>query len=292
MVRETRELVRDRLATHLIVEFDVLKRERCLGPERPEYVDIVVGEWAPAARHRDYTMRASVRFERPERDRGDTHGSRIGLTDPAVLQCGALRFLHDVFEACQRPLAAGLGERLLVAQTDAEPTAAALHRVDRRLQRELEQRRAIETRGERVADATNRLLEPHALSGQLVKPARQLARHAVELHPERRELVAALDPDGRREVAASESSRRLEKAAEPALKSTRCEQREAKREHEERDDQHRGDYAAATKRGGGGGQRRQNGDGHASPAEARERLAGGAIALAPQRHIPVRRGRC
>ena len=145
------------------MELDVLERERRFGPERPEHVEIVVGERAPATRHRDHTVRAIVRFERPERDGGDAHGGGVGFADPAALQRGALRFLHDVLEACQRPLTARLGERLLVAQADAEPTAAALHRVDRGIQRELEQRRAIETRGERVADAANRFLEPHAL---------------------------------------------------------------------------------------------------------------------------------
>ena len=145
VVRKTGQLVRDGLATHLIVELDVLERERCFGSERPKHVEIVVGERAPAARNRDHTVGAIVRFERPERDRGDAHGGGVGLADPAALQRSALRFLHDVLEACQRPLATGLDERLLVAQADAEPTAAALHRVDRRIQRELEQRRAIES---------------------------------------------------------------------------------------------------------------------------------------------------
>ena len=95
-----------------------------------------------------------------------------------------------------------------------------------------------------MADAADRLPEPYPFPGELVEPARQLARHAVELRPERRELVVAFDPDRRGEVAAPEPPRGLEKTAQPALECARGKQRESERERQEGDDQDCGDGAA------------------------------------------------
>jgi len=52
--------------------------------------------------------------------------------------------MHDVLEAGQRSLTPRLGERFVIAWSDADPSPASLHRIHRRLQRDLEQRRPIE----------------------------------------------------------------------------------------------------------------------------------------------------
>jgi hypothetical protein len=88
-------------------------------------------------------------------------------------------------EPLERPLADDLGQGLAFGGPEAEPSGAALHGVDRRLQRKLEQRLAVEVGRERLPDPADRLAHAHALLGELVEAMRELGRHVVELLAER-----------------------------------------------------------------------------------------------------------
>jgi hypothetical protein len=83
-------------------------------------------------------------FEWTERDRRHADRSGVGLADSTVHERGSLRIVHDVLEAGQRSFTPRLGERFVIAWSDADPSPAPLHRIHRRLQRELEQRGPIE----------------------------------------------------------------------------------------------------------------------------------------------------
>jgi len=96
VIRETGQLIRDRPAAHLKMELDVLERECCLGSQRSQNLEVIVGERPPTARNRDHAVGALTRLERAERDGRHADRSAVRLADPAVRRCDALRFAHDV----------------------------------------------------------------------------------------------------------------------------------------------------------------------------------------------------
>jgi hypothetical protein len=126
------------------VELDVLERECRLGSQRPQDFEFVVRDRPSAQSDRDHTMSALARFESTERDRRHADRGGVGLAHSTVRQRGSLRVAHDVLETDQRPLTSRLSERFMVAWSDADPSTARLHRIHRRLQRELEKRGPIE----------------------------------------------------------------------------------------------------------------------------------------------------
>src|SRR5579884_950475 len=117
---------------------------------------------------------------------------------------------------------------------------------------------AIEIRRERLPDATDQLAQPRALLRKLIKAVRQLTGHAVELGPERGELVATFDRDRRGEVPAAEPSGGFQEAAELSLQLPRGLDREEERKEQKPGDEYRGDHAAAADRGSSCRQVRQD----------------------------------
>ena len=144
MVRQTGQLVGHRLLPNLVVQLDVVERQRGLGGKGSQNVAITVVELAFRAPHRDQPAHSSAGLERPERDRRNEHALRIRLAEPAVAQRPRLCFVAVSFQPAQRPDKADLSERLLGCVAHAKAGAGRLNGVDRGLQRELEQRRSVQ----------------------------------------------------------------------------------------------------------------------------------------------------
>src|SRR5689334_8290794 len=68
-------------------------------------------------------------------------------------------------EPFERPLARCLDQRLALQRPDAQATTAPLNSVHCRLQRELQQRLAVEVRRKRLTDPADLLAQAHALLG-------------------------------------------------------------------------------------------------------------------------------
>jgi len=143
------------------MELDVLERKRRLGSQRSQDLEVVVRERPSTPSHGDHAVGAFARVERAERDRRDADRGSVGFAGSTVRQCDALGAEHNILEPRQGSVTARLDERFVIARSDADPSPSPLHRVDRRLQRELDQRLAIQARRESVADATDRLPEPN-----------------------------------------------------------------------------------------------------------------------------------
>ena len=58
VIRQTGQLVGDRLAAHLEMELDVLERERRLRSQRPQHLEVVVRERPTASSDRDHAVGA------------------------------------------------------------------------------------------------------------------------------------------------------------------------------------------------------------------------------------------
>ena len=201
----------------------------------------------------------------------------MGFPDSTVRQRSALRFAHHVLETGQRSRAAGLGKRLVIgARTPIRPPLPCTASTAGFSASSSSARRSrLDFEG--LADPADRLPEPDPPPGQLIEPARELARHAVELRAQRSEAVVALDPDRRGEVATPEPARSLKEAALAPLERARS-------EHEEGNNQNYGDGATPAERASDRGQRGQ--DGHRRAARAGERLADGAVAFAVDLAFP------
>src|SRR5579884_3793296 len=119
---------------------------------------------------------------------------------------------------------------------------------------------AVEIRCERLPDATDQLAQPRALLRKLIEAVRQLTGHAVELSPERGELVATFDRHRRGEVPAAEPFGGFQEAAELSLQLPRCLDREEERKEQKPGNEYRSDHATAADRGSSCRQVRQDRD--------------------------------
>ena len=137
----------------------------------------------------------------------------------------------------RRPMCDASDSGASVSPARAEPAAVGAGRVHRGLQRELEQRVAVEVGGEGVADVADRAPHPGLLALELLQTVAQLRRHGVELDPERSELVVAADRYRRGEVPGGQPLGRVEELGQLALHVARHVQRKGQREHEETDDE-------------------------------------------------------
>ena len=182
VIRRARELVRDGLAAHLKMELDVLERQRRLGSQGPKHSRSSSVNGRPRRATVITPCGTSCGSSAPSVTAATLTAAVCASPTPPFFSAARSRFSDSVLETGRAiPHGRSRSSGSSSARPDAEPSAARLHGVDRRLQRELEQRRAIEARCERVANATDRLPQPHSFPGQLVEPAGQLGRHAVEL---------------------------------------------------------------------------------------------------------------
>jgi hypothetical protein len=178
-------------------------------------------------------------------------------------------------DACDRR---ELASRLV---REARLAAARVERVHGGAHDDLEQRVAVEVRGERLADAAHRLLHAHTLLGQLRQALLELARHLVELLAQRRELVMAGGRDLRGEVAAPEPARRLQKAIDLALQRARDDHGEREGQDEEAEQDAAGEQATAPHIAGLLDRRVEHRDQDAAAPEARSLEGRRAEARAP-----------
>ena len=161
---------------------------------------------------------------------------------------------------------------------------AGLHR---RADREVHDALAIESRGERLAHATDRVLELGPLALHLADLRVELVRHAVELNAQRRELVVAVHRDRLGEVALAETSRGLEELTHLALQRP-----DDDNARQEREDQERGEDAADQK--AAVGDRAADGRAVVEEADTRRRAGGvghvaeaRAVLVAGELHVAV-----
>src|SRR5262249_50802199 len=109
---------------------------------------------------------------------------------------------------------------LLRARAHHRAPARASDTVDGGLHDDLEHALAVEAARERLADAADRFLESSALPSELLQAGLELSGHAVELAPERGELVVAVGRDLDAEVAPSEPLRGDEQALDLGLEGS------------------------------------------------------------------------
>ncbi len=117
-------------------------------------------------------------------------------------------------------------------RTLARPAAAA-RAVDDRLHDDVEHPAAVGPRGDRLADAADRGLQPPAFGLELLEAPAQLAGHGVELVAQRGELVVALRRDLRVQLAAAEAAGGLQQPRDLGLQGARHGGREQEREQDE-----------------------------------------------------------
>ncbi len=284
MIRGTGQFVRHRLAAHLKMELDVLEGERRLGSQRPEDLKVIIGERPPTASHRDHAVRALARPDVTAATlSAAVWASPIPPFDSAARSASRTTSSRPASNPVRPVSASGLSS--VLGRPSAPPLPCTASTAGFSASSSSARRSRLDVEG--LADPADRLPEPHPLPGQLIEPARELARHAIELRAQRSEAVVALDPDRRGEVATPEPSRSLKEAAQAPLERARSEHREAEREHVEGNNQNYGDGATAAERASDRGQRGQDGDGHRRAAKAGERLADGAVALAADLAFPL-----
>jgi hypothetical protein len=165
---------------------------------------VVLGERAVGPAHREQAVCRSARRHLPQGHGGEIQIVDRGLAHAVAGQRSPLGLVDRPLQPGQQTDADRLGQRIGGRRPRAHPPAVGVAGLDGRLEGQLQQRLAVEPRGERLADAPDRLPHPRALLLELVEAPRQLARHVVELLAQQRELVAPGDRDRRGEVAAAE----------------------------------------------------------------------------------------
>jgi hypothetical protein len=116
-------------------------------------------------------------------------------------------------------------------------THLRLARIDGRLHGQLDDALAVETRCQGISHPPDRLLELTALPLDLRDLRLELCGHAVELHAELRELVAAFGRNRLAEVASREPPGRGEELPDLALQGTGDQDGKAQGQHEDGGDQ-------------------------------------------------------
>ena len=235
VVEQARELVGHRLPLHGFVQVDVLDGHRRLVRQVREQLTLGGRERVVPAGHRDDADHLVAALRRPQRSGQRARAADLDLGDLAGIDH---RRLGGVQRAPER-----LG--LAAARDLLQPVVGPAHRraagrgvdaLDRRLHDDLQHAHAVQPRGDRLADAADRLLQPLALELQLVEALRQLRGHLVELLPERGELVVALRRHLHREVARAEPLGGHEQPLDLRLQAARDRDREHERERQERDE--------------------------------------------------------
>ena len=117
---------------------------------------------------------------------------------------------------------------------------ALAHRADR----DLEQATAVQARGERLAEPSQRSSQPLTLDLQVALARLELGRHLVELLAERGEVVMPGRRDPRGVVARADAPRGVEEAGELGVQRARQEPRQRQRDEHEPDQQRRDQGAA------------------------------------------------
>ena len=128
---------------------------------------------------------------------------------PAIVECPERRAAGGEIEReflSGRIRVAGLDDRAVVCE-QACPVCSG--RLDSGLDDHAQLLVDVVRRGERLAEARDRVAQPAALGFELGEPLLELVRHVVERVPEHRELVAAANRDALREPAARDPVRRL-----------------------------------------------------------------------------------
>ena len=184
--------------------------------------------------------------------------------------------------------AASSGCGAVVARAQHHAAALGADAVDRGLHDDAQQRVAVEALAERLADALDRLLQARALELELLQAGLELAGHAVELAPERGELVVALGGDLDGEVARAERAGGREQAVDLRLQRARGGEREGEGADEEGEEDE-GDAERAVSRSPRRARRRQQHARRSSCASSKPGVSTLADLVAPCPLISRRR---